>query len=156
MIDEMGEPLGFMDIRDAISLARTKGMDVVEVAPDANPPVCRIMDFGKQKYRQKKRMHDAKKRHHTVDIKEIWFRPGIDAHDRDTKLVKAKDFLEEGFRVMLTMRFRGREKHHKHYGLKVLDGIGESLKEFGKVEQESSSVGNRIMVTLAPLKSKKG
>lgn len=155
LIGENGEPLGFLNTYEAIRMAADKGMDLVEVARDVDPPVCRLMDFGKQKYRQKKRLHDAKKHHHAVEIKEIWFRPGIDPHDREIKLTSARRFLDEGFRVALTMRFRGREKQHKGHGLRVLDELGNALKELGRVEQGAKNADNKIQIVVAPLKRKK-
>lgn len=132
-------------------------MDLVEVAPEANPPVCRLMDLGKQKYKQKKRLQEQKKNQHTVELKEIWLRPRIEEHDLNVKLNKAKNFLEQGFRVALTMRFRSREILHKEIGVRILDEIGEQLKEYGKVEQGVKSENNRRMqVVITPVRTGKG
>ncbi len=147
--------MGFLTLEKARSLAAERGMDLVEVAPDAKPPVCKLMDIGKQKYKNKKKMHDAKKRQHVVELKEIWFRPNTDNHDMNIKLGYASKFLQQGCRVALTMRFRGRERQRKELGIKRLQEIGESLTEFGKVEQLSDSVGNRVQLMIAPVKGKK-
>lgn len=149
------ESLGFISIAEAMSIAGDQGLDLVEVAPDEDPPVCRLMDLGKHKYRQKKRLQEQKKNQQNVELKEIWLRPRIDDHDLNVKLNKAKGFLEQGFRVAMTMRFRAREMLHKDIGISVLDQVGESLKEHGKVESEAKKDARRMQIIFVPHKNKK-
>ena len=151
------ETFGVLDLAEARRIAAEHNMDLVEVAPDAAPPVCRLMDLGKQKYKQKKRQQEQKKKQHTVELKEIWLRPRIEAHDLNVKTSKAREFLEMGFRVALTMKFRSREILHKEIGVKVLDEMSELLKDVGKKETQDLKPENRRMqVVMAPVKTKKG
>lgn len=154
LMGDNGESFGFLPLAEAQRIASEKALDLVEVAPDADPPVCKLMDLGKHKYRQKKRLQEQKKNQHTIELKEIWLRPRIDDHDLNVKLNKAKGFLEQGCRVAMTMRFRSREILHKEIGLKILNDIGEQLKEVGKVENEVKSEARRMQLFLAPLKKK--
>lgn len=150
------ESFGFLKIEEARRVAEERGLDLVEVAPEANPPVCRLMDMGKHKYKQKKRLQEQRKHQQTVELKEIWLRPRIEGHDLEVKLNKAKAFLEQGFRVAMTMRFRARELLHKELGVAVLEDVAEKLQEFGKVDSENSKEARRMQIVIAPLKKKKG
>ena len=135
-------------------MAMEKGMDLVEVAATADPPVARIMDYGKFKYEQQKKKQEAKKRQTVVHIKEIKMRPKTDEHDFQTKINHIKRFLEEGDRVKVTLFFRGREIVHKDRGLSVLDRVIEETKEFAKVEQEARAEGRALQILLVPITKK--
>jgi translation initiation factor IF-3 len=147
--------MGFLTIKEAMDIAGDQGLDLVEVAPDADPPVCRLMDLGKHKYRQKKRLQEQRKNQQNVELKEIWLRPRIDSHDLNVKLNKAKGFLDQGFRVAMTMRFRAREMLHKDIGIAVLDDVSEALKEHGKVESEAKKDARRMQIIFVPHKKTK-
>ena len=149
------ESLGFLSISEALDIAGDQGLDLVEVAPDEDPPVCRLMDLGKHKYRQKKRLQEQRKNQQNVELKEIWLRPRIDSHDLGVKLNKAKGFLDQGFRVAMTMRFRAREMLHKDIGISVLDQVAEELKEHGKVESEAKKDARRMQIIFVPHKKPK-
>jgi translation initiation factor IF-3 len=151
-----GETFGFLDLREARRVAEERGLDLVEVAPEADPPVCKLMDMGKHKYKQKKRLQEQRRQQHTVELKEIWLRPRIDDHDLGVKTNHAKDFLEQGFRVAMTMRFRAREMLHKELGVAVLEKVAESLKDFGKVENKSTNEARRMQIIIVPPKKRKG
>jgi translation initiation factor IF-3 len=153
---EDGESLGFLTIAEARRKAEEFELDLVEVAPDADPPVCKLMDMGKHKYRQKKRLQEQRSLQSTVELKEIWLRPRIDTHDLDVKLNHAKAFLNQGFRVAITMRFRARELLHKELGVNILVEVEEKLKEFGKVESENTKEARRMQIIIVPPKKKKG
>lgn len=152
VVDGDGEMQGVLTISEALRFAQDRGLDLVEVAPEAEPPVCRLMDFGKQKYREKKKLHDARKQSHATELKEIWLRPRIDTHDLNTKLECAKKFLEQGFKVQITMRFRGREMARRDIGIEKLAEVSELLKEHGKVESEPRTDGQRVRIVIAALK----
>ena len=151
-----GDLIGFMTIQEAMRTADENGLDLVEVAPDADPPVCKLMDMGKHKYKQKKRQQEQRKHQATVELKEIWLRPRIDTHDLGVKMNNAREFLEKGFRVAVTMRFRARELLHKELGVNVLNEVSEQLKEHGKVESEISKEARRMQIILVPIKKQKG
>jgi translation initiation factor IF-3 len=151
-----GETFGFLSIIEARKVAQERGLDIVEVAPEANPPVCKLMDMGKHKYKQKKRLQEQKRHQHTVELKEIWLRPRIDQHDLNVKLNKAKNFLKQGFRVAMTMRFRAREILHKEIGKNILEEVGETLKEFGKIDSEMKSEARKMQIIIAPNRVVKG
>jgi translation initiation factor IF-3 len=153
---ENGDLIDFMTIQEAMRTADENGLDLVEVAPDADPPVCKLMDMGKHKYKQKKRQQEQRKHQATVELKEIWLRPRIDTHDLGVKMNNAKDFLEKGFRVAVTMRFRARELLHKELGVNVLNQVAEQLKDLGKVEAEISKEARRMQIILVPSKKQKG
>jgi translation initiation factor IF-3 len=153
---ENGDLIGFMTIQEAMRTADENALDLVEVAPDADPPVCKLMDMGKHKYKQKKRQQEQRRHQATVELKEIWLRPRIDTHDLGVKMNNAKDFLEKGFRVAVTMRFRARELLHKELGVNVLNEVAEQLKEHGKVESEISKEARRMQIILVPIKKQKG
>jgi translation initiation factor IF-3 len=150
--DENGEQLGIMNTDDARAIAIERGLDLVEVAPLAKPPVCKIMDYGKFKYDQKKKAQKAKAKQHQVQIKEIRLRPKTDKHDLDVKIKKAVQFLEAGNKVLFKMRFRGREHAHKDRGAVLLEGVVERLEELAKVEKAIGREGQFMTLLLAPHK----
>ena len=156
VIGSEGEQLGILSRAEAISLAKEQGFDLVEVAATAEPPVCRIMDYGKFKYETQKKKQEAKKRQTVVQIKEIKVRPKTDDHDYDTKVRHIKRFLEEGDRVKVTVFFRGREIVHKDRGLSILDRVVLDTKDVGKVEQEPRAEGRTLQMLLTPLPKKVG
>jgi translation initiation factor IF-3 len=152
VIDEEGQQLGIMPPQQAIQMARDRGLDLVEVAPQATPPVCRIIDFGKYLYEQKKRAHEAKKKQVVIEVKEIKFRPATDEHDYNFKMKHAQEILKEGNKVKATVRFRGREITHKELGAQLLDRLSEDLAECGIVEFRPRLEGMQMMIILAPKK----
>lgn len=135
-------------------MAEEKGLDLVEVAPDARPPVVRLMDYGKYKYEQAKAAQEAKKKQHTIQVKEVKFRPGIEEHDYQFKTRHARRFLEDGNKVRLTMMFRGRQVTHPELGLEVLQRVTGELEDVGRVESQPSFEGRVMSMVLAPLKAK--
>jgi translation initiation factor IF-3 len=137
---------------EAIARARDVGLDLVEVAPNSDPPVCRIMDYGKWLYQQKRRLREAHKKHHyhTMTLKEIRLRPETDQHDLDIKLNHAREFLQKGHKVQFTVFFRGRQMLHKEQGYAMLDRITESLQDLSKVEQPGKMAGRRMKLLLVP------
>ncbi len=156
VIGAEGEQLGILSRSEAIAVAREQGFDLVEVAATADPPVCRIMDYGKFKYETQKKKQEAKKRQTVVQIKEIKIRPKTDSHDYDTKVRHIKRFLEDGDRVKVTVFFRGREIVHKDRGFSILERIVVDTKDFGKVEQEAKAEGRTLQMLLSPLPKKVG
>jgi translation initiation factor IF-3 len=145
-----GEQMGIMPVDEALAAAEARGLDLVEIAPTARPPVCRIMDFGKYKFEQAKAERAAKKKQRSIELKEIKFRPGIDEHDFDFKTRHAREFLAEGNKVKVTMMFRGRQMAHPELGKLVLDRVAEVLAEVGKVEQEARLEGRNMTMLLTP------
>ncbi len=143
-----------MSIDDARVRAEAKGLDLVEVAPDARPPVVKMMDYGKYKYEQARAAREAKKKQHHIQVKEVKFRPGIEDHDYEFKTRHARRFLEEGNKVRLTMMFRGRQITHAELGLVVLERLKVDLADLGKVESEPSFEGRVMFMVMAPLKVK--
>lgn len=154
MIAEDGAQLGILATREALAIAQEKGLDLVEVAPNSEPPVCRIMDFGKFKYETQKKQQEARKRTTTVQIKEIKVRPKTDEHDYQTKIKHIRRFLEEGDRVKMTVFFRGREVVHKDRGANMLARAVIDLQDIAKVEQEPRFEGRTMFMLLAPRKAK--
>ena len=152
LIDADGEQLGVVSTDEAGALARSKGLDLVEISPTARPPVCRIMDYGKFKYEQKKKKGEAKKKQHQVQVKEIRVRPKTGTHDIDVKLRKAKQFLEEGDKVNFVVFFRGREVVHAAIGMRILQDLAEKLSEHGRVERPPRMEGKRMYMTVTPAK----
>jgi len=138
LIDDRGEMLGVMSAREALIRAYDVGLDLVEISPNAVPPVCKILDYGKYKYEQQKKANEARKKQKVVEIKEIKVRPNIDDHDYDVKMKQMKNFIGEGDKVKVTLRFRGREMAHQELGVKVLERIRNDLNELVKVEQMQS------------------
>ena len=145
-----------MATRDALRMAEEQHLDLVEVAPKAKPPVCRIMDFGKYRYEQQKREKEAKKKQKIVTIKEVKLRPNIEQHDFNVKLKNALRFLEEGNKVKVTIMFRGRELSHPELGREVLDRVSEQLKELVSIERDAKLEGKNMTMILAPKAQTKG
>ena len=154
LITDDGEQLGIVSIDDARVQANERGLDLVEVAPDARPPVVKMMDYGKYKYEAARQEREARKKQHTIQVKEVKFRPGIEDHDYEFKTRHARRFLEEGNKVKLTMMFRGRQVTHPELGLEVLARVTEDLKDVGKVEQHPNFEGRLMVMVIAPLKVK--
>ncbi|ONG53464.1 translation initiation factor IF-3 [Pseudoroseomonas deserti] len=150
LIDQDGEMLGVMSAREALLRAYELGMDLLEISPNAVPPVCKITDYGKYKYEQQKKANEARKKQKIVEIKEIKVRPNIDDHDYDVKMRAAKGFIEEGDKVKVTLRFRGREMAHQDLGVKVLERIRTELAELAKVEQMPRLENRQMIMVLAP------
>jgi translation initiation factor IF-3 len=150
LIDENGEQVGVVSVRDAIQRAEAAGLDLVEISPNAEPPVCKILDYGKYKYEMQKKAAEARKKQKIVDTKEIKFRPTIDTHDYEVKLRNAKRFLEEGDKIKVTMRFRGREMSHQDLGMTVLKKMKEDLASVSKVEMEPRLEGRQMIMILIP------
>lgn len=150
MTSATGEQLGIMATRDALRLAEEQHLDLVEVAPKAKPPVCRIMDFGKYRYEQQKRDKEAKKKQKIITLKEVKLRPHIEQHDFDVKLKNALRFLEEGNKVKVTIMFRGREMSHQELGRDVLNRVAEQLKELVIIERDPKLEGKNMIMILAP------
>lgn len=150
VVDENGVMLGEMPTLQAVQIARERGFDLVEVAGEARPPVCKLLDYGKYKYEQKKQLHKSKARQHVQKVKEVRLRPLTDEHDLETKLKKAHEFLEEGDKVLVTIFFRGREQAHKEHGREMMGRIKKYLDEVGKVEHDLSMTGPRMQITLMP------
>ncbi|HWL80722.1 translation initiation factor IF-3 [Roseomonas sp. M0104] len=150
LIDQDGEMIGVMSAREALLRAYDLGMDLLEISPNAVPPVCKITDYGKYKYEQQKKANEARKKQKIVEIKEIKVRPNIDDHDYDVKMRAAKSFIEEGDKVKVTLRFRGREMAHQDLGVKVLERIRTELAEMAKVEQMPRLENRQMIMVLAP------
>ena len=156
VIDDEGEQLGIMSPDDAMKEAEKRGLDLVEVAPQADPPVCRIMDYGKYRYQQSKRAKESKKHQHTVTVKEIKYRPKISDHDYDFKTNHVREFLEEGNKVKLTIMFRGREMAHPEFGREILTRVVEDVKDMCQEVPEAAYArleGRNMSVVLTPLKA---
>jgi translation initiation factor IF-3 len=154
LIDEAGGQVGIVSLDEARQRAEEKSLDLVEVAPEARPPVVRMMDYGKFKYEEARAARDARKKQHTIQVKEVKFRPGIEEHDYEFKMRHARRFLEEGNKVKLTMMFRGRQVTHPELGLKVLERVAGDLGDIAKVEAHPSFEGRQMSMVIAPLKSK--
>ncbi|MEQ9397983.1 MAG: translation initiation factor IF-3 [Longimicrobiales bacterium] len=154
LIQDDGEQIGIVSIDEARERAGERGMDLVEVAPEARPPVVKMMDYGKFKYEAARAAREAKKKQHTIQVKEVKFRPGIEDHDYEFKARHARRFLEEGNKVKLTMMFRGRQVTHPELGLEVLSRVTEDLQDVGKVESHPNFEGRTMSMVLAPLKVK--
>jgi translation initiation factor IF-3 len=153
LIDENGQQVGVIPIEEAQEAARTRGMDLVEVAPDARPVVVRIMDYGRYRYEQQKKASAAKRKQHQVEIKQIKYRPAIDGHDFDTKTSKVRKFLEEGHKVRVTVMFRRRDMRRPENGEIVLDRVVEAIQDVGQPEDRSRQMmGRDLSLTLAPHK----
>ena len=150
LIDQDGEMQGVMTAREALIRAYDVGLDLVEISPNAVPPVCKILDYGKYKYEQQKKANEARKKQKVVEIKEIKVRPNIDDHDYDVKMRQMKSFISEGDKVKVTLRFRGREMAHQDLGVKVLDRIRGELAETTKVEQFPRLENRQMIMVLAP------
>lgn len=154
LIQDDGEQIGIVSIDEARERARDRGMDLVEVAPEARPPVVKMMDYGKYKYEAARAAREARKKQHIIKVKEVKFRPGIEEHDYEFKVGHVRRFLDEGNKVKLTMMFRGRQITHPELGLEVLARVTEELKEVAKVESHPNMDGRAMSMVVAPLKMK--
>ena len=150
LIDGDGENVGVVSRQRAMAMADEAGLDLVEVAPEARPPVCKLMDFGKYKYQTQKKANEARKKQKVIEVKEIKMRPNIDQHDYDVKMRSMSRFLGEGDKVKVTLRFRGREMAHQDLGLKVLERVRDDLGEVSKVEQFPKMEGRQMTMVIAP------
>jgi len=150
LVKEDGTMVGVTPIREALAMAADAGLDLVEISPNAEPPVCKILDFGKFKYEIQKKRNEARKKQKVIDVKEIKLRPGIDAHDYEVKMRAVTRFLEEGDKVKVTMRFRGREMVHQELGAQVLDRVRTQFDAAAKVEQMPRLEGRQMVMVLAP------
>ena len=150
LIGEDSHKYGEIGIDEARALAEEKGFDVVEISPDNKPPVCKLMDFGKYKYEQQKKANEARKKQKVIEIKEIKMRPTIDDHDYDVKMRAMKRFFDEGDKVKVTLRFRGREMAHQHLGMELLTRVQKDTEVFAKLEQYPKMEGRQMMMVLAP------
>ena len=154
VISSSGKQLGIISIREALNHAEDEGFDLVEVSPDAKPPVCKILDYGKLKYREQKSKKEAKKKQKTIEIKEIKIRPGINKHDYEVKVKAFHKFIKGGNKVKVSMRFRGREMEHQNLGVDLLKRLIEQVKEYAKVEVPPKNEGKQIMMVLVPFSEK--
>ncbi len=150
LIDERGENHGVKPISEALAMAEAAGLDLVEVSPQVKPPVCKILDYGKFKYQAQKKAAEARKKQKTIEIKEIKMRPSIDIHDYDVKMRSMARFFEEGDKVKVTLRFRGREMAHTELGIQLLDRVKADTTELAKVESEPRLEGRQMVMVLAP------
>ncbi|MCW8835234.1 MAG: translation initiation factor IF-3 [Rhodospirillales bacterium] len=150
LVGAEGEMLGVVSIDSALDLAAEAGLDLVEVSPAAEPPVCKILDYGKYKYEAQKKKHEAKKKQKVIEVKEIKMRPGIDEHDYQVKMRKVNAFLKDGDKVKLTIRFRGRELSHQELGMKVLDRVRSETEEVSKIEAFPRMEGRQMVMVIAP------
>lgn len=150
LIDADGQNKGVVPTFDALRMAEEQGLDLVEVAPQAQPPVCKIMDYGKFRFEEQKKAAAARKNQKTVELKEIKLRPGIDDHDYEVKMRAMKSFFEEGNKVKVTLRYRGREMAHQDLGVKVLNRVKAETAAIAKVESEPSMEGRQMIMVLAP------
>jgi translation initiation factor IF-3 len=150
LVDPTGEVLGVVPTTEALAKAEAFGLDLVEMASNANPPVCKILDYGKLKYEDQKRKAEARKKQKTIEVKEIKMRPGLDTHDYDVKMRAMNRFLDEGDKVKVTLRFRGREMAHQDLGMNVLNRVKDDLEEQAKVEQYPRMEGRQMVMVLVP------
>ena len=150
LIDDEGENRGSVSIQEALAIAEEAGLDLVEIVPNAEPPVCKVVDLGKLKYQGQKKAAEARKKQKTVEIKEIKMRPNIDTHDYDVKMKAIKRFFDDGDKVKVTLRFRGREMAHQELGMKLLDQVKGDTVEIAKVESEPRLEGRQMTMVLAP------
>jgi translation initiation factor IF-3 len=150
VIDDEGENLGVMFTREAIEQANEKGLNLVEVSPNADPPVCKYLDVGKFRYEAQKKANLARKTQKTQDIKEVKMRPNIDTHDYDVKMRNVTKFIENGDKVKITLRFRGREMAHQHLGMDLLKKVQEDVAEVAKVEAFPRLEGRQMLMVLSP------
>ncbi len=154
VVAEDGEEFGVMDTRDAIRAAREKGMDLVEVAPNAEPPVCKIIDYGKFQYLAKKKANEAKKKQVIITVKEVKFRPGTDEHDYSYRMKHAREWLTEGDKVKATIWFRGREMTHRELGARILEKLEKDLADISEVEMRPRMEGNQMFTIFGPKRHK--
>ncbi len=154
LVGEEGEQLGIVSLREALAAADDAGLDLVEIAPMAAPPVCKLMDFGKFKYQEQKKAHEARSKQKQVQVKEVKLRPGTDENDYQIKLRNLKRFLDEGDKCKVTLRFRGREMAHQEIGMRQLERIKADLEELGQVEQMPKMEGRQMVMVIAPKKNR--
>jgi len=154
VIDENGQQIGIMDTRDAIRRARELGLDLVEIAPNANPPVCRIIDYGKFLYEQKKKQQEAKKKQVTITVKEVKFRPSTDDHDYSYRVKHCREWIQEGNKVRASIAFRGREMAHKELGEAILNRLKADLEDIADMEVAPKMEGYQMVAIFAPKKKK--
>ncbi|MFA5488541.1 MAG: translation initiation factor IF-3 [Candidimonas sp.] len=152
LIGVEGEQLGVVKISDALALSEQNDVDLVEIAPNASPPVCRLMDYGKFKYQEQKRLHEARAKQKVIQVKEVKFRPGTDEGDYQVKLRNLKRFIEEGDKAKVTLRFRGREMAHQELGMRVLERVRDDLIDLVQVEAMPKLEGRQMVMVLAPRK----
>jgi translation initiation factor IF-3 len=152
LIDAEGTNRGVVDTEEALALAEESGLDLVEISPNNDPPICKILDLGKFKYQTQKKAAEQRKKQKTQEVKEIKMRPNIDIHDYEVKMRSVRKFLDEGDKVKLTMRFRGREMAHQELGLEVLNRVREEIATISKVEAEPRLEGRQMMMVVAPTK----
>ncbi|MEM6636424.1 MAG: translation initiation factor IF-3 [Pseudomonadota bacterium] len=152
LIGAEGENVGVVTPERGMALAEAAGLDLVEISPNAAPPVCKIMDFGKFKYEQQKRESEARKKQKTIEVKEVKFRPNTDTHDYDVKMRNVLKFLEHGDKVKVTLRFRGREMAHQDLGRNLLERVADDVKEIGKVENMPKMEGRQMVMMIGPSK----
>ena len=150
LIDHEGTNRGVTPTQDAITLAREAGLDLVEISPNTSPPICKILDYGKFKYQAQKKAAEARKKQKTVEVKEIKLRPGIDKHDYQVKMRSMRRFFEEGDKVKVTLRFRGREMAHQELGVKLLERVKSDFAAVAKVEMEPRLEGRQMVMVMAP------
>jgi translation initiation factor IF-3 len=150
LIDARGNMIGVVSRNEALERAAEAGLDLVEIAGNADPPVCKILDYGKYKYEEQKKKNEARKKQKVIEVKEIKLRPGIDDHDYDVKMRAMKSFIEEGDKVKITMRFRGRELAHQDLGMNVLMRVRTDLDEIAKVEQFPKMEGKQMTMVMSP------
>ncbi|SKA07733.1 bacterial translation initiation factor 3 (bIF-3) [Consotaella salsifontis] len=150
LIDAEGQNRGVVSSQDAMALAEEAGLDLVEIVPTATPPVCKILDLGKLKYESQKKAAETRRRQKTIEVKEIKMRPNIDEHDYETKMKAVRRFFEDGDKVKVTLRFRGREMAHQHLGMELLNRVRDETAEISKVEAEPKLEGRQMMMVLAP------
>lgn len=150
MIDKDGNQVGIIPVQQALTMAEAEQLDLVEISPNAQPPVCKIVDYGKYRYQQTKKEKESKKAQHQVKIKEIKVKPNIDQHDLDTKIKHAREFIQKGNKVRITCMFRGREMAHTEFGKRVIQQIIEGLADLGTPEETPKLLGRNLSITVAP------
>ena len=150
LVDQRGQMVGVVGRNEALTMAANAGLDLVEIAPNADPPVCKILDFGKYKYEEQKKKNEARKKQKIIEVKEIKLRPGIDDHDYEVKRRSMVKFIEEGDKVKVTMRFRGRELAHQELGMDVLMRVRDDLDEIAKIEQIPRMEGRQMTMVMSP------
>lgn len=150
LVGPEGEMIGVVSLREGLTMAEEAGLDLVEVSPNADPPVCKILDYGKFKYEAQKKKNEARKKQKVIEVKEIKLRPAIDDNDYNVKMRNMRKFLEEGDKVKVTLRFRGRELAHQDLGMKVLERVRAELEDMAKVEQYPKMEGRQMVMVIAP------
>jgi len=150
LIDDSGSNRGVMSFFDALKAAEDAGLDLVEIAPNSTPPVCKLLDYGKYKFNEQKKAAEARKKQKTVEVKEIKLRPGIDDHDYEVKMKAVRRFFEEGDKVKVTLRFRGREMAHQDLGVRLLEKVKTEMADVSKVESEPMLEGRQMIMVMAP------